>query len=357
MSESSYDVEFQIKPLQPRTHRLTYPMYTKQATKSSPNLLNEISEELQSENEESPRSSPLQRRASQRRRQYHACRLSPIHSRRSSCSSSDDEEMHLLTERRRRSGLGQMQTVQTSFQSLNTNTNNTTGTSTGKQNQMCSQQMDEKMDFENFFLSSLNSNLSKHSQVSYGRHLSDTNLTSHYLQLQLAILNRQKHKMVKSSSDTNLASTISHDPHNLLLTSHFVKNKDLFIKSLKRGKNGSINGSSLSSPIEEEPPNDFSNSHPLTEVSTKMLDKSSKCASFSNLSESIKVNRKQYSDSDLSVKNCDAQIRFCIESIMNTDSLSNMSKIVSAYTSGGQFMPQSAKPILTPSHSVCCSLV
>ncbi|XP_004208678.2 SNF-related serine/threonine-protein kinase [Hydra vulgaris] len=328
VSESSHDDEFQIKPLQPRTQRLTYPssIYTKQNTKSSSNLLNEISEEHHSA-DESPRSSPLQRRASQRRRQYHACRLSPIHSRRSSCSSSDDEELHLLTERRRRSGLG-LQTLQTSFQSLNTFTQNTSGNCIGKQNFICSQQMDKKTDLENFFLSSLNSNLSKQ-RTSYGRYLSDTNLTSRYLQLHLAILNKKKDKMVKSSSDTNLSSTVLQDPHNIFLTSQFIKNKDLFLKGIKRS---SINSSSFSSPIEEEPPNELSNSHPLTEGN--ISDKSHKCASLSKLSESIKRNRKQYSDSDLSIKSCDAEIRFYIENIINTDRLSNLSKIVSVYTGG-----------------------
>eukprot|EP00794_Sanderia_malayensis_P018867 gene18867-20767_t len=103
----AYTTEFAPRSLNitPRSHRMTYPNSLMKPTLSSPNLLlNEISEENESDFEDSPRNSPIgSRRSLRRQHKYNkkrtGCRLSPIHSRRSSCSSSDDEDLQKLDRR------------------------------------------------------------------------------------------------------------------------------------------------------------------------------------------------------------------------------------------------------------------
>jgi len=311
---TSYDLnsdEFQSHTL-PARSRLSYPptLYSNKKTKSTPNLLNGITEENESELEDSPRTSPiLQRRSSQRRRKYHTCRLSPIHSRRSSCSSSDDDEMHMLAERRRISG--QL------FASL-ANSQSTTGNSSNQKSgngednskegnndadilsnldlfneDSLSKKIssffdsEEKHNLMNLLVPTLNLKLGSYS-TAYGRHLSDTNLTSYSKQLQLALAkgtlkhggsngnisslstnqtsvnNKTHHVQTKCSSDTNLLSSICKKKNNILFTSSdFFKTKDLFAKYIKLRHNTTRNSSknssnlSLSSPIEEEPTYDL----------------------------------------------------------------------------------------------------
>ncbi len=104
---SAYTTEFAPRSLNiaPRSHRMTYPNSLMKTTLSSPNLLNEISEENESDFEDSPKASPRNSRRPLRRSQQKydkkrtGCRLSPIHSRRSSCSSSDDEELQKFDRR------------------------------------------------------------------------------------------------------------------------------------------------------------------------------------------------------------------------------------------------------------------
>lgn len=95
----AYTTEFAPRSMNiaPRSHRMTYPN-TLMKTLSSPNLLNEICEENESDFEDSPKNSPRNSRRPLRRQQKYdkkrsGCRLSPIHSRRSSYSSSDDEDL------------------------------------------------------------------------------------------------------------------------------------------------------------------------------------------------------------------------------------------------------------------------
>lgn len=275
-NSSSY-TEFQLAPA-PRSHRLTYPLFG--MTKSSPNLLNEITEEQESELDESPRGSPLlQRRPSQRRRTYHNCRLSPIHSRRSSCSSSDDDDMYMLSDKRRLSGqhlTSVTVTRNTSQSGNNTNSGHNKTTESSKRNAPHTDDtineniLNEKMmslfhsdlennkNIENLLLPEVNLKLSGIAKYTYGRHFSDTNLTSYSMQLQLALakghnFKNGKYHSSKCSSDTNLVSTLCKKTSHVLL-SDFLRTKDFF-KSSKRGRNSSKNSSSLSlsSPIEEEP--------------------------------------------------------------------------------------------------------
>merc|ERR1719494_889857 len=269
-NSAAYSTEFQVRPvaIQPRAMRLTYPsaQYTKKA-KSTPNLLNEISEEHESEIDDSPRGSPiLQRRASQRRRKY-GCRLSPIHSRRSSYSSSDDEEMQMFAEKHRlssgtnislplrQSGTGSQGPEKSSNSGVSGSYQNS-GSSI-KHDIMALLQGSDKENNKNIanLLPAVSMKLSSivHHQ-SYGRHFSDTNLTSYSAALRIALANSTtQHQQTKCSSDTNLVFAIKGN-RDLSLSQDFVKSKDLF-KYGKRSKNTSKNTSSLSlsSTIEEEP--------------------------------------------------------------------------------------------------------
>lgn len=254
--------EFQVNPLQPRSQRKTYPITGKPKNKSTPNLLNEISEENESEIEESPRTSPkLQRRSSSRRKaRYHTCRLSPIHSRRSSCSSSDDDEMQLLVEKLRLTGQKLPQVV-----SNQSNPNNSQSSSSGGSDNVnnepneCLKEAKIDDNLASLLLPALALKLApleNHANHTYGKHLSDTNLTSYSLYLQSALCKGKSGDRLyqtKCSSDTNLVSTLFKRKH--YLSQDLFKTKELLVKYFKRGcRPGRTSSSlSLSSPIEEEP--------------------------------------------------------------------------------------------------------
>ena len=257
-NSAAYSTEFQVKPAQIRSHCLTYPsaLYNKQKTKSTPNLLNEISEEHDSELEDSPRNSPLlQRRSSQRRRKYHTCRLSPIHSRRSSCSSSDDDE--ILAEKRRLSGhhIASVTGVQSSHNTTEYSKDTKTNTNSGSRTKNIStlkNDLENEKNLEHLLFSTANFKLANIPICKYGRHFSDTNLTCYATQLKLKLYKLNNNHRIRCSSDTNLVSTLYQK--SVLLSSEFTINKDL--KYMKRGRNSSktLSNLSLSSPIEEEEP-------------------------------------------------------------------------------------------------------
>lgn len=277
---SGHTTEFSPNNIASRPSRLTYP-FAKQKTKSSPNLLNEpITEENESEFEDSPRNSPhLQRRASQRRRQFHSCRLSsPIHSRRSSYSSSDDDDNHILLEKTRLLSYPPISSVTNSQSGQSTNVNQVGNTNTTNTTNNTYHDLNEKMlsliidDLEQNILSSkvfhpsVNLKLNNMMNSAYGRHLSDTNLTTYSMQLQLALA-REKLKSISSispihqyrskkcSSDTNLVKRFGKKKQHLILSSEFFKTKEMIFKYLKRGvrsNNKSSSSLSLSAPIAEE---------------------------------------------------------------------------------------------------------
>ena len=281
----SYDTyeskEAPVKTIPMRT-RHSYPaaIYSKQKTKSTPNLLNEITEENESELEDSPRNSPhLRKHSSQRRHKYHTCRLSPIHSRRSSCSSSDDDEFHMLKDRRLFSGqlLANLSNQNTSH--ANTSAQSDSGKkekSKGNNAKESEDSLTEKIlslcDYEdpsvlsNLLVPSLNLKLGgfRYFPKKYGRHLSDTNLTTYSACLQLALAKKDfknennqneetsgKKKQIKCSSDSNLVS--------MLYNMRNISSMNDICKLRKRNRNSSKNSSNLSltSPIEEEPHLDF----------------------------------------------------------------------------------------------------
>lgn len=265
-SSASSLQDFQLHSLQPRAQRKTYPSvsFSKQKTKSTPNLLNEISEEHESELEDSPRTSPLlQRRSSQRRTKYHTCRLSPIHSRRSSCSSSDDDEMHMLVEKLRLSQqkLAQAANNQSGSQPSDKNTSdNNSSDNSNKRNTtppLVNGDTISDKNLANLLLPALTLKLASLGNYTHGKHLSDTNLTSYSEQLLLALskgsFKAGKLQPTKCSSDTNLVSTLFKKKQ--YLSQDLLKTKELFVKYFKRGwKPGKTASSlSLSSPIEEEP--------------------------------------------------------------------------------------------------------
>lgn len=244
----------------PRSHRLTYPTSLMKTTSSSPNLLNEICEENESDFEESPRNSPKAfRRQPRRQRKYEkkrpSCRLSPIHSRRSSCSSSDDEEFQKLDRR-----LNIQVAISAARVLPNVPENSGDKENNGDRNE-CGDGGKKSLDLlERFFESEKESTLnlmnyldtpSKLFVTSVSgrvRNLSDTNLVSYQARYRLPIL-----KDVKCSSDTNLA--VSFNGNKAL-----IQRQDMMKLSLKQNQFVICNSPTLSSasPIEEENPSDIS---------------------------------------------------------------------------------------------------
>ena len=198
----------------PRSHRLTYPTGLIKATTSSPNLLNEISEENESDFDDSPRNSPKAFRRQQRRqgkyeKKRHGCRLSPIPSRRSSYSSSDDEEFQKLDRRLN------IQAALSAARTLpNVPENSGDKETTGERNGCLESGKAKTFDLlERFFESAEKEHSGNHLNAFDGpnklfvtsvngrvRNLSDTNLVSYQAQYRLPII-----ADMKCSSDTNLA--------------------------------------------------------------------------------------------------------------------------------------------------------
>ena len=253
----------------PRAHRLTYPASLIKATTSSPNLLNEICEENESDFDDSPRNSPRAFRRQQRRQRKYdkkrpGCRLSPIHSRRSSCSSSDDEEFQKLDRRLN------IQTAISAARILpNVPENSGDRENTGEKNGCHESGKAKSFDlFERFFetekettTNCLNAfdgpnKLFVTSVSGRVRNLSDTNLVSYQARYRLPIF-----KHVKCSSDTNLAISVNGKKA-------LIQRPDVIKLSLKQHPFGLCNSPTLSSasPIEEENPSDLSpDASPSTE--------------------------------------------------------------------------------------------
>ena len=250
----------------PRTHRLTYPNSLMKTTSSTPNLLNEISEENESDFEDSPRNSPKNIRRNQRRQRKYdkkrpGCRLSPIHSRRSSCSSSDDEDLQKLDRRLN------IQVAISAARMLPNVPENSGGKDSGSNEngsyKTKSLDLLEKFlegekennpnilnlfDSQNkLFVTSVNGRV---------RNLSDTNLVSYQARYQLPLL-----KDMKCRSDTNLSTSV-HGKRAL------IQRQDALKLNLKQNQFGICSSPVLSSssPIEEENPSDISPvSSPVTE--------------------------------------------------------------------------------------------
>lgn len=251
----------------PRTHRLTYPTSLMKTTSSTPNLLNEIYEENESDFEDSPRNSPKNIRRNQRRQRKYdkkrpGCRLSPIHSRRSSCSSSDDEDLQKLDRRLNIqvaiSAARMLPNVPENGGSKESGSNEN-GSYKAKSLDLLekfllegekenNQNIMNLFDSQNkLFVTSVNGRV---------RNLSDTNLVSYHARYQLPLL-----KDMKCSSDTNL-STSFHRKRAL------IQRQDALKLNLKQNQFGICNSPVLSSssPIKEESPSDISPlSSPVTE--------------------------------------------------------------------------------------------
>jgi len=253
----------------PRTHRLTYPTGLIKATTSSPNLLNEISEENESDFDDSPRNSPKTFRRQQRRqRKYenkrHGCRLSPIPSRRSSYSSSDDEEFQKLDRRLN------IQAALSAARTLpNVPENSGDKETTGERNGCLELGKAKAFDLLERFFESEKEHSGNHLSAFDGpnklfvtsvngrvRNLSDTNLVSYQAQYRLPII-----ADMKCSSDTNLA--ISGYGKKAL-----NQRQDMLKLNLKQNPFALCTSPTLSSagPIEEENPSDISpDGSPVTE--------------------------------------------------------------------------------------------
>ena len=320
--------EFKIKPLSGRSNRLSYPFPSRNKSQSSPSLLpiNEpITEENESENEDEgikPRHMPNHKRFTRRNTFSNSvngtpttCRLSPIHSRRSSYSSSDDDDSHkILSHSTSSPPLVQTSNNSTSNQQQkqsDTNTNNSNSRNSAIDSPLLQNNINTSAT-ERLGLSSLshdkftktpdNSNINNGpskatsmdnlsakmlsllmedlEQVSkktssnvmlrnlvnnaYGRHLSDTNLTTYSMQLQMALATEkmkkssihQKHQS-KSSSDTNLIQRFCcKKQQQSIVPADLFKTKEMIFKYLKRthhrctvGMNKSV---SLAATIQEE---------------------------------------------------------------------------------------------------------
>ena len=242
--------EFKIKPLSGRSNRLSYPFPSRNKSQSSPSLLpiNEpITEENESENEDESiksRHMPNHKRIAMRRNTFSnsgngtptACRLSPIHSRRSSYSSSDDDDSHkILSHSTSSPPLVQTANNSSSNQQQkqsDTNSNNSNSRSSAIESPLMQNNINTSaterlgLSYDKFTKTRVdNSNTNKGpskatsmdnlsakmlsllmedlEQVSkktssdvmlrnlvnnaYGRHLSDTNLTTYSMQLQMAL--------------------------------------------------------------------------------------------------------------------------------------------------------------------------
>lgn len=251
----------------PRSHRLTYPTSLIKPTSSSPNLLNEICEENESDFEESPRNSPKNfRRQPRRQRKFDkkrpGCRLSPIHSRRSSCSSSDDEELQKLDRRLN------IQVAISAGRILANVPENSGDKEIGGDKNGCHEGGKEtSLDLLEKFIEAEKESSMNYLNILDGpnklfvtsvsgrvRNLSDTNLVSYQARYRLPIL-----KNVKCSSDTNLAINGK---------KALIQRQDSMKLNLKPHAFGISHSPTLSSasPIEEENPSDISpDSSPVSE--------------------------------------------------------------------------------------------
>ena len=261
-NNATFSTEFAPRShsLQPRSHRMTYPTTLLKKTLSSPNLLNEISEEHESDIEESPRNSPkASRKSPGRRRKYdpkrHGCRLSPIHSRRSSCSSSDDDEMQMLE---RRVSISSVISSGRGLHGCNGQSDSSSkGSSSGGKHAVLSE-LDSPDKENNMNLGNLTfipKKIFVASRDARIRNFSDSNLVTYNAQYRYAILQNTK---TKCSSDTNLMFSFN-KKKALPLSPDVLKVNDLF-KLPKRLSFTRTSSSKLppSSRIDEESPTDIS---------------------------------------------------------------------------------------------------
>jgi hypothetical protein len=284
---------FARKSIAKRTNRMSYPFPSRNNTQSAPSLLpvtgEPITEENESENEEISAHIPKKTAPRQHRFNSSSCRLSPIHSRRSSYSSSDDDDHFLIDKKilsHSASTPSNLSGGGDGGQSDNTSDNNTsvftaksdaTSSMDGINAKMLSLLLDD--------LEQISARNSSNSKVmlknlvnnAYGRHLSDTNLTTYSLQLQLVLATeklkslqstttntttsttatqkQQRHHQSKSNSDTNLIKKFCKKKNHIIAADIF-KTKEMIFKYLKRTKSGSksVSPISLSDTIQEEDP-------------------------------------------------------------------------------------------------------
>ena len=321
--------EFKIKPLSGRSNRLSYPFPSRNKSQSSPSLLpiNEpITEENESENEDESiksRHMPNHKRIAMRRNTFSnsgngtptACRLSPIHSRRSSYSSSDDDDSHKilshstssppLVQTANNSSSNQQQkqsdtnsnnsnsrssAIESPLMQNNINTSATERlglsydkfTKTGLDNSNTNKGPSKATSMDNLSAKMLSLLMEDLEQVSkktssnvmlrnlvnnaYGRHLSDTNLTTYSMQLQMALATEKMKKapssihhkqQSKSSSDTNLIQRFCRKKQQQsIVPADLFETKEMIFKYLKRTHHrctGGMNKSvSLAATIQEE---------------------------------------------------------------------------------------------------------
>lgn len=275
-NNSEDDNEFVTKPLASRSNRMSYPFPSRSKSKSSPNLpsISEPITEEESEFEDSPRNSPHGGKKMATRRttiSSTTCRLSPILSRRSSYSSSDDDDSHLLL-------LSRPNSTHAHVVTSNKTTTTTKGTSESKEStdsslkRKCKATSTEDLNAKmlSLLLDDLNNltpkataNVTLKNLVNnaYGRHLSDTNLTTYSMHLQLALAAEKlktystTHHQSKSNSDTNLVKKFYKKKHHTVSADIF-KTKEMIFKYLKRTKsrNKAVSPISLSATIQEEDP-------------------------------------------------------------------------------------------------------
>ena len=328
--------EFKIEPLSGRSKRLSYPFPSRTKSQSSPSLLpiNEpITEENESENDDegNPRHTSNTKRFAMRRNTFNTgtgtsttCRLSPIHSRRSSYSSSDDDDSHLLMGKKilshstsSPSSSAHVQTPNNSTtqqqQQTDTNSNNSKSCKSATEtpllpnnsNEFTTKQTESSSLSHNKFTKILLNNNSSNNKPSkatsmdnlsakmlsllmedleqvstktspnvmlrnlvnnaYGRHLSDTNLTTYSMQLQMALATEKMKKtpssihhkqQSKSSSDTNLIKRFCQKKQHNIVPADLFKTKEMIFKYLKRTHHRctSTKSVSLSATIQEEDP-------------------------------------------------------------------------------------------------------
>lgn len=347
--------EFKFKSLAGRSNRMSYPFPSRNKSQSSPSLLlsEPITEENESENDEEDggrdRRGNFAGRMTPRRRTINVtptCRLSPIHSRRSSYSSSDDDDpSHILMGKKI---LSHSASSPSSVPTGSNNTDNTTNSNNCENNSSnnsssktsSSDTMDDKSadsthtvpsvendiitdspshetpyfsnTTQNKFTKLLNNNNNSSNtkttstdnlntkmlslimedlqQISskkkspsvmlknllnnaYGRHLSDTNLTTYSMQLQMALAaekmkttksstttlqHYQKQQRNKSNSDTNLVKKFCNKKQQQQQNGigDLFNTKEMIFKYLKRTHRpgGGTKSVSLSATIQEEDP-------------------------------------------------------------------------------------------------------
>ena len=386
---------FVRKPITNRTNRMSYPFPSR--NKSLPSLLpvadEPITEENESENEES--SPHIHKKPAPRRHpnfNQSSCRLSPIHSRRSSYSSSDDDD-HFLT--RDKKILSHSASTPSNISSSggggedgskSDNTSDNTSVFTEKSNATTSMDnINAKMlsllldDLEQ--ISARNSSNSKVMlknlvNNAYGRHLSDTNLTTYSLQLQLVLATeklkslqstttqqkQQRHHQSKSNSDTNLIKKFC-KKQNHIISADIFKTKEMIFKYLKRTKNGSksVSPISLSDTIHEE--------DPIIPTATKPLSESVDVCAVSQAFSDIQQPQPQVQPGENNIESrlpsriksdLDASTKYQL--LLVEDALLNESNNPKEMDESGEgIVPvdlvNCVQSAVTTNGSVCCSLV